>query len=31
MSPEMIKRYSHVRDEARKQAVAVFDNVSWVQ
>jgi integrase len=27
MSPKMIKKYSHVRAEAMRRAVAVFDNV----
>jgi len=28
MSPKMIERYSHVRAEAKRRAVAVFDLVS---
>jgi hypothetical protein len=27
MSPKMIKKYSHVRAEAMRKAVSVFDNV----
>jgi hypothetical protein len=28
MSPKMIEKYSHVRAEAKRRAVAVFDVVS---
>jgi hypothetical protein len=29
MSPKMIERYSHVRAEAKRKAVSVFDVVSF--
>jgi len=31
MSPKMIKKYSHVRAEAMRRAVAVFDDVAATQ